>query len=87
VVYVDSDMFFRTAGATVPSIDELLGRYRGAQFPLDDPDRCELWMPPNDPWNESFRFNSGLQVWRNSPGAWDLLRKWWRVDVKETENC
>ena len=71
VVFINDEVFFKASGDfRIPSIDALIDDYSS------ESKDCTLWMPPDDP---------ALQIWRNTPTAWSLLRRWWRSG--QVESC
>lgn len=84
VLILDSDAFFKSSGATATrGIPQLIEQYRGHYWERGD---FDLWLASNSPWGET-RANTGMQIWKNTPAAWNLLRLWWQTDAKPTEHA
>lgn len=84
VLILDSDAYLKNTGPTAsPSIPKLIEDFRGAYWQTGDYD---LWLASNSPWGET-RANTGMQIWRNTPAAWNVLRLWWQTDVKATQHA
>lgn len=84
VLILDSDAFFKSSGPTATrGIPQLIQDFRGHYWERGE---FDVWLASNSPWGET-RANTGMQIWKNTPTAWNLLRLWWQTDAKATEHA